>query len=86
MTEKLIKFYKGYVLREIYNVLKEDGWTKKEVDERLKNNARINKSCKDMTKDELGELIRWSFMFGDTLGLNLDFPEDDLDNYINLEI
>lgn len=85
-SKQLIVFYKAKVLEPIYKVLKEEGWTKSEVDQQLKRNARIEKSCTEMTMDELGELIRWSFVFGDDLGLDLDFPKDNLDDLIRLDI
>ncbi len=39
-----------------------------------------------MTTDQLAELIEWSFQFAKTIGLELDYPKDELDDKINLNI
>lgn len=76
-TNNYIKFYKGYILVEIHNLFKEIGYTKKQTDKMLKKFAQVDKSCKEMDYFEIMELIIWSFIFGDMLGLNLDFKSYD---------
>lgn len=75
---KLIKFYKGYVLLSIHSELNTKGvFSVCEVDQLLKVHAETNKSCKDMDYDELLELITWSFDFGNSIGLNLNFKNNE---------
>jgi hypothetical protein len=40
-------------------------------------------SCKDMTADELNELIVWSFAFGENIGLKLNFRNNEYENLYN---
>jgi hypothetical protein len=75
---KLIKFYKGYVLLEIHSELNTKGiFSIDEVDQLLKTHAETDKSCKEMDYDELLELITWSFDFGNSIGLNLNFKNNE---------
>ena len=43
----------------------------------LKKFAQVEKSCTEMDYMEINELIIWGFIFGDMLGLNLDFKSYD---------
>jgi hypothetical protein len=79
-NKKLIKFYKGYVLESIQTKLNETGiYSTDEVDAILKHYAGfdITTSCKDLTTDELQELISWSFQFGDSIGLELNYKGNE---------
>ena len=81
MTNKLIKFYKGYLLVQLHNHLTKEKNILSicELDEMLKEHAGFEKeaSCSDMTIDELQELISWSFDFGDHNGLFLNYPNNE---------
>lgn len=83
MSNRLIKFYKGICLEKIHTRLIElrSSKTIKEVDMELKEYAGFNPnvSTKDMTSDELNELIVWSFGYGDEIGIHLNFLDNDCD-------
>ena len=65
-----ITFYKSKVLEPI----------NKEIDRRIKHIAGLDeKSCSEMTKDEMKELIIAGFQVGDILGLKLNYPDNDAD-------
>lgn len=77
-TNNYIKFFKGYVLEEIHKELcKTNAYTKNEVDRLLKFHAQVEKSCAEMNYFEINELIVWSFIFGDAIGIFLDFKETE---------
>jgi hypothetical protein len=83
MSAKLIKFYKGICVKKIHERLIElrSSKTITEVDKELKEYAGFNReiSTKDMTSDELNELIVWSFAFGDQIGIHLNFLGNECD-------
>lgn len=87
-SKKLIKFYKGCVVEPIQKKIIKDGTpiSMEEVDTLIKSRADIDMSCIQMSNDELGAVIREGFLFGDEIGLKLDFPPDELDDKINLKI
>ena len=81
--KNLIKFYKGICLNKIHLRLCERGqFSIKEVDTLLKNHAGldVNLSCSEMTSEELNELIIWSFDFGNSIGLYLNFQDNEYEN------
>ena len=59
-----------------------------EVDEVLKYHAGLNtqSSCKEMTKEDLQELIAWSFQFGDELGLKLNYKDNEWQKIYDNEV
>ena len=81
MNKKLIIFFKGEVLVKLHRHLNNKGniLSIDEVDKMLKVHAGFdkNKSCKDMTINELQELITWSFDFGDHNGIHLNYPDNE---------
>lgn len=83
MNTRLIKFYKGVVLTRIHTRLIElrSSKTIDEVDKELKEYAGFNAnvSTKEMTQDELNELIVWSFAYGDEIGIHLNFLDNECD-------
>jgi len=85
---KLIRFYISQVVIPIVNDLEDKGVhaTKEEVDTMLKANANIDMSKVQMSNEELHHLILESFQFGDKIGLDLNYPEDKLDELIKLNI
>lgn len=92
-TSKLIKFYKGVVLQEIYKSLKASGnyRTIPDLDKEIKINADFpHKSCKDASLEDMQNLILWAFVYVDLLetmyeiSINVDYPEDELDSKIDL--
>jgi hypothetical protein len=85
MSKALIKFYKGVVVNQIHRHLK-GKMTKAEIDEDIKINAGYFGSCKDGSIEELQNLIIMGFMYGDAVGIFIDYPEDELDKLINLNI
>ena len=82
-TNKLIKFYKGYVLPTLHTHLIGKGTiiTIDELDCILKEFAGYYKqsSCSLMTVDELQELIVWSFNFGDMNGIFMNYKDNDFE-------
>lgn len=83
MSAKLIKFYKGICLRKIHERLEELGSLKsiELLDKELKEYAGFNReiSTKDMTSDEINELIVWCFAYGDEIGIHLNFLDNECD-------
>lgn len=83
MSSKLIKFYKGICLRKIHERLEEQGSLKsiESLDKELKEYAGFNReiSTKDMTSDEINELIIWCFAYGDEIGIHLNFLDNECD-------
>jgi len=83
MSAKLIKFYKGICLRKIHERLEEQGSLKsiELLDKELKEYAGFNReiSTKDMTSDEINELIVWCFAYGDEIGIHLNFLDNECD-------
>jgi len=83
MSQRLIKFYKSICVKKIHTRLIElrDTKTIEEVDKFLKEYAGFNKniSTKDMSSDDLNELIVWSFAFGDEIGIHLNFLDNECD-------
>jgi hypothetical protein len=76
--KKLIIFYKGIVLRNIHNELnKYDNFSICEIDNLLKHISQIDKSCTDMNYEEISELIIWSFIFGDKIGIYINFKDNE---------
>ena len=87
-NKKLIKFYKGVVLTQIHSKLTKDGTllSIEQTDSLLKDFADVDLSTIKMTNEQLQELIVWSFQFADQIGLTLDYPSDELDGMIDLNI
>ena len=93
-SKKLITFYVSQVVVPIKHQMNKDAlqadldadWTNEMVDTFLKHNFEIDKSKIEMTTQELHELILNSFQFADSIGLDLNYPEDELDKLINLNI
>ena len=88
-SKKLITFYKSQVVTPIYNKMIADGEdvTIESVDSVLKyRSGYAFTSTTTMTMQELQEVIVWSFQFADSIGLELNYPEDELDKLINLNI
>lgn len=83
MSNRLIKFYKGICLRKIHERLEEQGSLKsiELLDKELKEYAGFNRevSTKDMTSDEINELIIWCFAYGDEIGIHLNFLDNECD-------
>ena len=74
-----IKFYKSFILISIHSELNKRGcFSLDEVDQVLKSCADLDgKSCKDMTWEEINELIVCAFDFGDSIGIHLNFPNNE---------
>jgi hypothetical protein len=93
-SKKLITFYISQVVIPIKHQMNRDAlqadldadWTNEMVDKFLKHNFEIDKSKIEMTTQELHELILNSFQFADSIGLELNYPEDELDKLIDLNI
>lgn len=83
MNKRLITFYKAICLHKIHARLIELRCliTIDELDKVLKEYAGFNAniSTKDMTSDELNELIIWSFGYGDEIGIHLNFLDNECD-------
>jgi len=93
-SKKLITFYVSQVVEPIKRKMNQDAegvgleadYTNEMIDLLLKHNFEIDKSKIEMTTQELHELILNSFQFADSIGLDLNYPEDELDKLINLNI
>lgn len=91
-NSKLIKFYKGVCLEQIYNHMVDvNGSTmsKSEVDQEIKINAGFPyESCAEpeVQIEDLQNLIVWAFVYGDEQGIFIDYPPDELDKQIQLKI
>jgi hypothetical protein len=83
MSAKLIKFYKAICVKKIHERLIQlrSSKTIAEVDKELKEYAGFNReiSTKDMTSDEINELIINSFQFGDSIGVYINFLDNEPD-------
>lgn len=83
MNNRLIKFYKGICLEKIHTRLIElrSSKTIDEVDKELKEYAGFNPnvSTKDMTQDDLNELIISCFAYGDDIGVYINFLDNECD-------
>jgi len=85
-SKKLIKYYKGVLLVKILDHLNEDGelMTKEQLDTYLKSFVKIDTSCIEMSMQELQEVIEVGLVFAKELGLDIDYPQDELDELINI--
>lgn len=85
-SKKLIKYYKGVLLVKILDHLNEEGYgvTKEWLDTYLKSFVVIDTSCVEMSMEELQNVIEVGLVFAKELGLNLDYPKDELDKLINI--
>lgn len=73
---KLITFYKGYIIPTLQSYL--PNVSTNDLDAVLKTYARFEGvSCKDMSKEDLNELIIACFEFGDKYGIYLNFPDNE---------
>ena len=81
MSAKLIKFYKGHILDKLHTHLVQNGTiiSIDELDTLLKSISGLNKSTTKMTTDELNELIVDAFDFGDSVGIYLNFPDNEFE-------
>ena len=85
-TKQLITFYKAKVLEPIVNKLHCEGYdvSKEKIDTYLKSLCDLDKSSIEMSTEELQEVIERGFNFGQELGLQLDYPKDNLDDLIKM--
>jgi len=74
-----IKTYKGSILTPIHKRRVELGFkgTIEQTDSYLKKKAGVNMSTIIMTSDEIEELILWSELEGDQIGLDLRYPNNE---------
>ena len=56
-----------------------------DIDKLLKEGVEIDKSKIEMCNEELINLCRYGFQFGDGIGLTLDFPKGELDDMLNFK-
>lgn len=93
-SKKLITFYVSQVVEPIRNKMNQDAegiglepdFSNEMVDTLLKHNIEIDKSKIEMSNEELINLCRYGFQFGDGIGLSLNFPSGELDELIDLKI
>jgi len=81
MNKKLIKFYKGVVLEQLHTHLVKNGTiiSIDELDVLLKSITGLDKSTTKMTTDELNELITDAFDLGDSVGIHLNYPDNEFE-------
>ena len=73
---KLITFYKGYIIPTLQSHL--PNVSTNDLDAVLKTYAGFEGvSCKDMSNEDLNELIIGCFEFGDRYGIYLNFPDNE---------
>ena len=79
MNKRLIKFYKGIVLDKLHTHLVTNGTmiSIDDLDTLLKSISGLDKSTTKMNTDELNELIVDAFDFGDSVGIHLNFPDNE---------
>jgi hypothetical protein len=79
VSKKLIIFYKSKCLEPIHKELsKKHAYSISEVDELIKHLAKVQKSCLDMSDDELNEVIVTAFRLADEIGLKgINFPDNE---------
>ena len=79
MNKRLIKFYKGVVLEQLHTHLVKNGTmiSIDELDVLLKSITGLDKSTTKMTTDELNELITDAFDLGDSVGIHLNYPDNE---------
>ena len=78
-TAGYIKFYKSFILPSIHSELNTKGcFSIDEVDQLLKSCADLEGvSCAVMTWKQINELIVSAFDFGDSIGIHLNFPNNE---------
>ena len=86
MSKKLIRFFKGVLLPEIHShIIKSTYISVEELDIFLKDYSNFTGSCADKDNSEnMKELVELSIYFGQKIGCDVDYPQDKLDNDINL--
>jgi len=79
MNKRLIKFYKGVVLEQLHTHLVKNGTmiSIDELDVLLKSITGLDKSTTKMSTDELNELITDAFDLGDSVGIHLNYPDNE---------
>jgi len=79
MNKRLIKFYKGVVLEQLHTHLVKNGSmiSIDELDILLKSITGLDKSTTKMSTDELNELITDAFDLGDSVGIHLNYPDNE---------
>ena len=79
MNKRLIKFYKGVVLEQLHTHLVKNGTmiSIEELDVLLKSITGLDKSTTKMTTEELNELITDAFELGDSVGIHLNYPNNE---------
>ena len=84
-VKPLQRFYKGVLLVEIHKELnRHDKFTKSEIDHLLKHLSDLNKSTMVMNLEEIKTLCEWSLMHCRIWGVNVDYPQDEIDKQIEL--
>jgi len=80
-SKRLITFYKAFILEPIVDKVQKDGAevTKEQMDTYLKSLVDLDKSCIEMSQEELQLVIEQGIILGAEYGLNLDYPQDELD-------
>lgn len=80
-NKRLIRFYQGYLLPELLKAVnKEITIEKNDLNLWIKGKFFEDEiSTKDMTNDELYEIIYFCFDFGDKLGIYLNFPDNEFE-------
>ena len=92
-SKKLITFYVSKVVEPIKHKMNLDSeaigleadYTNEMIDLILKHNLELDKSKIEMTNEELINLCRVGFKVGLDVGLDIDFPEGELDKQLNLK-
>jgi hypothetical protein len=78
-TKRLIKYYKGYILVQLHDHIVKSGTIMSidELDVLLKSITGLDKSTTKMSTDELNELITDAFDLGDSVGIHLNYPNNE---------
>tara|TARA_R110002012_G_scaffold276194_1_gene463086 strand:- start:67 stop:369 length:303 start_codon:yes stop_codon:yes gene_type:complete len=84
-VKPLQRFYKGVLLIAIHKELnRHNKFTKSEIDHLLKHLSDLNKSTMVMNLEEIKSLVEWSLVHCSIWGVNVDYPEDEIDLELDL--
>lgn len=80
-TAKLIKFYKTCISQ----IAKESKIPKAIVDYEIKQAAGFTfESCTSAEIEDMQNLIAWLFVYADQVNVNIDYPDNKLDQKLDL--
>ena len=80
-TAKLIKFFKTCISQ----IAEESGIAKAIVEHEIKQSAGFPfESCTSAKIEDMQNLLAWTFVYADQVGVEIDYPQDELDKQLDL--